>query len=284
MTLREPQGHPEHRRGVNVVALHACNADDRAQRITGGGNWTWLIPGRRPTLIDAGVGDPRHLDALEAALAGAPLACVLVTHGHSDHASGAAAIAARMPGVRCVKMPWPERDGRWPVPWHAIRDGDRVDAGDGVLIAVHTPGHAPDHLCFWDAESRTVFGGDLLIAGSSVSIPATRGGDLAAYLASLERVLALDPLRVLPAHGRVIERPVPLLRAYIVRRQRREAQILDLLRHGGIAVDAIVDRLYAGLRDSLIPHARDTVLAHLHKLERERRAARDGEAWHIMEP
>ncbi|OFW12668.1 MAG: hypothetical protein A3F70_16220 [Acidobacteria bacterium RIFCSPLOWO2_12_FULL_67_14] len=269
---------------MNVVPLHACNDGEGAVPLTGAGNWTWLIPGRVPTLIDAGVGLPRHLDALESALRGVRLANVLVTHGHSDHASGAAAVAVRMPEVRFLKMPWPERDHRWPVSWERIGDGDRIEAGEGALTAIHTPGHAPDHLCFWDARSRTLFGGDLLIDGSSVSIPATRGGDLGAYLASLERVLALDPVRVLPAHGRVIDRPAVLLRASIARRRERERQILELLAPGAIDLDAIVTRLYAGLRESLVPHARDTVLAHLLKLERERRAARDGEAWHIMEP
>jgi len=73
--------------------------------MTGAGNWTWLIPGRVPTLIDAGIGNPRHLDALTDALGGAALAQVLVTHGHPDHASGAAAIAERMPAARFLKMP-----------------------------------------------------------------------------------------------------------------------------------------------------------------------------------
>ena len=250
--------------------------------MTAEGNWTWLIPGRVPTLVDAGVGESGHLEALQAALAGTTLASVLVTHGHSDHASGAVAIAGRMPGARFFKMPWAERDVRWAVDWRPIADGDRIPAGDGLLTAVHTPGHAPDHLCFWDAASRTLFGGDLVIHGSSVVIPAARGGDLSAYLASLERILALDPARVLPAHGRVIDRPAPLLRAYIARRRKREEQILGLLDGGAASIDAIVARLYAGLHDSLVPHARETVLAHLQKLERERRAARDGEAWHIM--
>src|SRR5687767_12200555 len=84
------------------VALHARNPGP----MTGTGNWTWLIPGRVPTLIDAGVGDPRHLDELAQALDGSPLAQVLVTHAHSDHADGVTAIAERMPSVRFLKMPW----------------------------------------------------------------------------------------------------------------------------------------------------------------------------------
>jgi hydroxyacylglutathione hydrolase len=265
---------------MNCIPVHAFNPGP----ITGAGNWTWLLPGRVPTLIDAGQGDPRHLEALERALDGAALAQVLVTHGHADHAAGAAAIAARMPGVRFVKMPWPERDEKWPVSWQPIAGGAEIDAGDGRLVAIHTPGHAPDHLCFWHAESRTVFGGDLAVLGSTVWIPTSIGGDLVQYMASLQRVLDLDPARILPAHGAVIEDPVDLLRGYLAHRREREAQVLDALRAGEADPDAIVERVYQRIRERLVPLARESVLAHLLKLEREGRAGRRGDAWHIIEP
>lgn len=262
------------------VAVHAFNAGP----LTGDGNWTWLIPGRVPTLVDAGVGDPRHLDALDAALKGATLAQVLVTHGHSDHASGASAIVNRMPQVRVLKMPWPERDVRWPLRWEPIGDGDAIDAGDTSIVAVHTPGHAPDHVCFWHATTRTLFGGDLVIHGSSVFIPAGEQGDLASYLASLERILALNPARILPAHGPVVEEPSALLRTYLAHRREREAKIVDALRTGDTTVDALVAGMYPELKTPLLPRARDTVTAHLLKLERDGRAGRRGDAWHIIGP
>lgn len=250
--------------------------------MTGGGNWTWLIPGRVPALIDAGVGDPRHLEALEQALDGAALAHVLVTHGHSDHASGAGAIAGRAPGARFLKMPWPERDSRWRVRWENVHDGDEIEAGDTTLTAIHTPGHAPDHVCFWHADTRTMFGGDLVIHGTTVYLPAIYG-DLAAYLASLERVLALAPARILPAHGPVIDDPESLLRAYIAHRLEREQQIIDALRRGDRRVDAIVARLYQGLGEDLLARAQETVGAHLRKLEHDGRAGRHGDEWHIVQ-
>jgi glyoxylase-like metal-dependent hydrolase (beta-lactamase superfamily II) len=252
--------------------------------MTGEGNWTWLIRGRVPTLVDAGTGDPRHLAALEAALGGAPLAQVIVTHGHVDHASGAPALAAAFPDARFRKMPWPGRDGRWPAAWEPLQDGDRVEAGDTSLVAVHTPGHAPDHLCFWHQESRTVFGGDLAVKGTTVYIPSRLQGDLAAYVASLRRVLRLRPLRLLPAHGAIIEDPESVLRGYIEHRLEREAQVLEALRTGHQDAEAIVARVYRGLKGSLVPLAVESVEAHLVKLEREGRARRDGNAWHIIEP
>jgi glyoxylase-like metal-dependent hydrolase (beta-lactamase superfamily II) len=251
--------------------------------MTGTGNWTWLIPGRVTTLIDAGTGLDQHLQALERALGGASLAQVLVTHAHGDHASGAPALAARHPGARFLKMPWPERDSKWPVPWEPLADGMSITSGDETLVAIHTPGHAPDHLCFWHEASRTLFGGDLAVKGTTVVIPSNLSGDLTAYLASLERALALRPARLLPAHGPVIDDPETVLRGYIEHRREREEQILEALRQGDSDPDAMVARLYARVEDALKPMARESVIAHLRKLEREGRAGRRDEAWHIID-
>jgi glyoxylase-like metal-dependent hydrolase (beta-lactamase superfamily II) len=266
---------------VNPIAVHAFNPGP----MTGTGNATWLIPGAVPTLIDAGTGEPQHIAALEQALGGSPLAQVLVTHSHTDHASGAPALAGRWGAARFLKMPWPGRDDKWPARWQPIADGDQLAAGDTFVTAVHTPGHAPDHLSFWHEETRTLFSGDLAIKGTTVWIPAASLlGDLAAYLASLERVLALGPERLLPAHGPVIDDPGTLLRAYIDHRMEREAQVLAALRAGDDDPAVMASRIYRGLKESLRPMAREGVIAHLVKLEQEGRARRDGEAWHIIEP
>ena len=287
---------------MKPIPIHAFNPGP----YTGSGNWTWLIRGRVTTLIDAGTGEPQHLEALERALDGAPLKQVLVTHGHTDHASGITALAAKFPGVHCLKMPWPERDARWPADWEPLADDATVAAGDEALTVVHTPGHAPDHLCFWHAESRAMFCGDLAQKGTTIYIPPNLQGDLVAYLASLERVLALQPAQLLPAHGPVIDDPDATLRGYIEHRLEREQQIIGLLRGGAIGPEAIVDRLYRGLKETLVPMARESVLAHLLKLEREGlvrrssasapsasasapratadRSAPKEDLWHIIEP
>ena len=252
--------------------------------MTGAGNWTWLITGRVPTLIDAGVGAPQHLEELEKTLHGAALAQVVVTHAHSDHAEGVLALASRMPSVRFLKMPWPERDRRWPVEWQPLAGGDRLEIGDVAATVVHTPGHAPDHVCIWHAETRSLFAGDLVIEGTTVWIPSTLAGDLAAYLSSLDRVIALNPSWILPAHGPIIMKPAALLHSYIAHRRARELQVIDALRHGDATTASIVARVYPELDKSLVPRAEETVMAHLVKLERDGVARCTENAWHIIEP
>jgi glyoxylase-like metal-dependent hydrolase (beta-lactamase superfamily II) len=199
---------------------------------------------------------------------------VLITHAHGDHMSGAAAIAARWPSVRFAKVPWPERDRRFDVACRALGDGDVVEAGDGALDVLHTPGHSPDHACYWEPRSRALFCGDLLIEGQTVVIPASRGGRLRDYLRSLERVVELAPACAYPAHGPVIERPAELAIRYLQHRARRERQVAAALASGAGTPAEIAARIYAGLSDELRGVAEESVLAHLVKLEDDGRARR----------
>jgi glyoxylase-like metal-dependent hydrolase (beta-lactamase superfamily II) len=142
---------------------------------TGTGNNTFLLPGRVPTLIDAGVGEAEHLRDIEGSLGDqshAGLARVIVTHAHSDHIAGVTAVAARWPAASFEKLAWPGRDDRWPVQWKPLQDNDVVEGGDSRLRVVHTPGHAPDHIALFDEESRTLFSGDLVVFGQRWSSPA----------------------------------------------------------------------------------------------------------------
>ena len=236
-----------------MILLRAGNASEWTGPT---GNNTYLFPGSPSILIDAGIGRAEHVNAIGGALAGAPLDLVLITHHHIDHVAGVPALVERWPGVVV-------RGG----PGEALRDGEVFTiVGLASLVALATPGHAADHFCFLDEGSRELYCGDLVRLGGTVVIPASRGGDLRAYLASLERVRDLRPSRLLPAHGEVIEDPARLIEAYIEHRAERERQVLSALAAGCVTADDIVARIYPGISDALRPAAADTVLAHLRKI------------------
>jgi endoribonuclease LACTB2 len=257
---------------MKAHALHAGNPGP----FTGEGNWTYFIDGPEPVLIDAGVGVASHLEAVDA-VAGTRDLHLVVTHGHSDHIAGAPAIVERRPATRLSKMAWPERDRG--LTWAPLGDGDVIITGEGPLQVIHTPGHAPDHVCLWHAGSRTIFAGDMLVHGTTVMIPASHGGSLAAYLRSLERLLALNPRRALPAHGPAIDDPQALIRHYAEHRAARERQVLDALGAGAATIDDLLPRIYPDLKPALEPMARETILAHLMKLESEARVMRSDSRW-----
>ena len=219
------------------------------------GNNTWLIVGSEPALIDAGVGKPEHVEAVARALGGAALERVLITHWHPDHVTGLPALRERWPRVKTVDVM-----------------GEPVPAGDGVLEIVPTPGHSPDHLCFFDRESGDLYSGDLARRGGTIVIPARKGGDLRAYLASLRLVRDLAPRRLLPGHGPIVDDPIGLIDEYIAHREQREQQILKAMRDGARTVDDIVTHVYPDLAESLREAAADSVRAHLRKLRDEGRA------------
>jgi glyoxylase-like metal-dependent hydrolase (beta-lactamase superfamily II) len=229
------------------------------------GNNTFLLCGTIATLVDAGVGNPDHVDEIASALDGAALEMVLITHGHADHASGVPALVERWPAIRVLQYPG---FGAGP-----------IRAGDTELLPIHTPGHAPDHTCFFDVTSRDLYCGDLVRLGGTVVIPASRGGNLQDYLDSLARVRALEPRRLLPAHGPIIDDPLSVIDEYVRHRRMRQDQILGVLHARPSTVGEIAAALYPGLAPALTTAAADTVLAHLQHLEHTGEATRSGVTW-----
>ena len=247
-----------------VAVPPLCLNANNPGAMTGRGNNTWLIDGAEPTLIDAGVGDAAHIDAIANALGGRALVRVLVTHGHSDHASGVPSLRERWPNLQACKFQVSVEPG-----WISLDDEQNMRAGDSQFAVIHTPGHALDHVCFWNLETRELYAGDLVAKGTTVMIPAGRGGGLRAYLDSLRRVAALVPQRILPGHGPVIDNPAELIAEFIAHREMREAQVRSCLERGIRDVSPMVAEIYPGLDERLIPAARATIEAHLEKLRED---------------
>jgi glyoxylase-like metal-dependent hydrolase (beta-lactamase superfamily II)/8-oxo-dGTP pyrophosphatase MutT (NUDIX family) len=244
----------------------------------------WLVGTGPMYLLDPGPDDPaeqgRLFEALdEAAAAGRRLSAVVLTHHHPDHI-GAAAACARRYGVPVRGHPRTAQllAGKVEVRGD-LGDGDRLDLGpapDGTgrwdLRTVFTPGHAEDHLAFFEPHYRLLFAGDVVSTMSSV-IVGPPGGDLAAYLDSLRRLQALQARLLLPAHGGPSARPAFVLDECLAHRLQREQQLCELLGDGPQSVADLAAVIYPGLPAPMMRFAEMQVLGGLLKLQREGRAA-----------
>jgi len=253
---------------------------------TGPGTNTYLLGhGPRPLLLDTGVGHPGYVPLLEKALAEecgvAEPGDMVVTHVHPDHLGGARDVIARFGAREVSKYPWPARDAAFDLRLTALSDGAVVRTEGATLRAIHTPGHAQDHLCFYLEEEKALFTGDLILGAGTTVIPAD-GGDMAHYLDSLERLLGLELTRIYPAHGPRIGDPHGKIREYLAHRRMREAQVLECLADGIAQIPAMVERMYTETPAFLHAAAAQSVRAHLIKLEREAQVTRrsgDPENW-----
>jgi glyoxylase-like metal-dependent hydrolase (beta-lactamase superfamily II) len=241
---------------------------DNAGMMTGPGTNTYLVGIDEIAVIDPGPGDDAHLDAI-AGCGGDRIRWILLTHTHEDHSPGAVGLKKRTGAEILAFGPG---DGRGKVRLDGtLADNAVIEATEFHLTALHTPGHASNHLCYLLNEERTLFTGDHIMQGSTVVI-SPPDGDMATYLASLERLKAIRPRlkAIAPGHGHVIDDPLATIDATIEHRLAREAQVLDALRTRGTAtITELVEEIYVDVATELHPVARRSVWAHLRKLADE---------------
>jgi len=250
--------------------------------MTGPGTNTYIIGSDTLALIDPGPESAPHLTVILEAV-GRRLKWILCTHTHLDHSPGAKALKAET-GAQVLGFGAVPNDGRQDAaftPDRALRDGDTLDCGAVRLRAVHTPGHASNHLCYLLEQQKLLFTGDHVMQGSTVVI-SPPDGDMAVYLDSLERLLALDLAALAPGHGHIIEKPHDEVRRLMAHRMKREQKVLDAFQHGNPAtLDALLPLVYDDVSQRVHPVARRSLHAHLIKLARDGRAVENSGSWKL---
>lgn len=251
-----------------------------AGMMTGPGTNSYLV-GRDGefAVIDPGPLIESHLEVLMQATRGRIVA-VLVTHTHVDHSPAAMRLAA-LARAPCIGLPAPAngRQDRSFEPDRQPADGEEIHLAGCTLRAIHTPGHASNHVCWWFEEEHLLFTGDHLMQGSTVVIDPP-DGDMAAYLASLRKLPELLPSLawLAPGHGFLVDRPREAIDRLIAHRLAREAKLLAAMQGLGPSdVPALLAVVYDDVAPPLYPVAARSLLAHLRKLQSEGLAVeRDG--------
>ena len=254
------------------------------------GTCTYLIGARSLIVIDPGPENEAHFAALTDAIAGRPLSHILVTHTHRDHSP----LARRLSAVTNAPI-WgcaPHYAARplfagetnlldassdqHHAPARILDDGERVE-GEGVtLTTIATPGHTMNHLAFALTEENALFSGDHVM-GWSTSIVAPPDGDMAAYMASLEKLKNRDEIVYWPGHGGPVEQPQRFVRGILTHRKQRETSILARIEAGDRSIAEIVPKIYEGLSSQLHGAAALSVFAHLEDMVARGLVRSDGE-------
>lgn len=250
------------------------------------GTQTYLAGKDEVIVVDPGPAMDDHVDAIIAAIAGRPVLAIACTHTHRDHSPAAAPLKQRIgaPIVGCAPLSLesvgPRADAAFDgdyAPDRVLTDGDGIDFADGTrFVAVATPGHTSNHLCY--AYQGSLFTGDHVM-GWSTTVVVPPDGDMGDFMASLEKLRQRDDVIFYPAHGPPITNPQQLLRGLIGHRMQRDKQILRLVRDGLAEVPAIVAAAYPGLDPRLVPAAGGSVTAHLMDLERRGLVHHEEERW-----
>ena len=249
------------------------------------GTQTYLVGTEEVAVIDPGPDLPEHVEALEHAIAGRPVKAIVCTHTHRDHSPASRPLAQRTgsPIIGCAPLALetvgPRADAAFDgdyAPDTILADGDALEVDGKALTAVATPGHTSNHLCL--AYQGALLTGDHVM-GWSTTVVVPPDGDMAAYMASLDKLRSRDDRIYYPAHGPAVTNPQQYVRHLVGHRMQREKQILGLVAARPRDIPDIVADAYPSLDPRLVVAAGGSVFAHLLDLERRGLVERDGEQW-----
>jgi len=249
------------------------------------GTQSYLVGAHEVAVIDPGPDLPEHLDALEQAIGGRPVTAIMCTHTHRDHSPAARPLAEATgaPIIGCAPLALetvgPRADASFDgdyAPDRLLQDGEEVDVDGKPILAVATPGHTSNHLCF--AYEGALFTGDHVM-GWSTTVVVPPDGDMAAYMQSLDKLRQREDRIYYPAHGPAVTNPQQYVRGLIGHRMQREKQILKLVGEQARDIPDIVASAYPGLDPRLVTAAGGSVYAHLLDLERRGLVQPDGVSW-----
>ena len=246
---------------MNIRSITAPNPSP----FTLDGTRTWLLG--TSAVIDPGPAIDSHVQAIVQSMP--QLRTILITHRHDDHAPAAVALK-RATGATIAAPHGVLEDSAVD---RRIIDGEMIDVGGATLSVVATPGHTAEHVCFLSGDGDLFSGDTILGRGTTAIFPPD--GDMSDYIASLRKLRTLRPKRIRPAHGPDRDDAVAVIDEYIEHRWMRERQIIQALERGAGSIEAIRTLVYPDLDPSLARGAAIQIDAHLIKLEKEGRVARN---------
>jgi glyoxylase-like metal-dependent hydrolase (beta-lactamase superfamily II) len=261
---------------------------DNPSAFTYWGTQTYIVGNEQGVaIIDAGPDLETHVEAIIDAVGNAPVVALVCTHTHRDHSPATRPLQQRTgaPIIGCAPLALddsgPRADAAFDIdyiPNRVLAEGERIGGQGWTLEAVATPGHTSNHLCYALPEADALFTGDHVM-GWSTTVVSPPDGDMADYMASLDKLIHRKDAIYYPAHGNPIEQPQRLVRGLAGHRKQREGQILRLLKESECQIPDMVGKMYVGIDPRLYLAAGRSVLAHLIDLETRGLVARSGESW-----
>jgi len=249
--------------------------------MTGPGTNTYILGDKEVAVIDPGPVIDGHIDMI-CELAPGPIKWILVTHTHPDHSPAVSALAKRT-GAERLGRPAPDgqHQDKTFAPDRILDDGDVFETSEFELEVILTPGHASNHLCYFKKEPGWLFTGDHIINGSTVVIDPP-DGNMSDYLSSLERLMDKVLTVIAPGHGDPIDSPYEAIDWLIEHRMEREAKVIAALeKNPNLTQAELVPHAYDDVHERLYKWAERSLLAHLLKLQDDKKAVQEDDRWNL---